>query len=78
MPGQADDRFRCEPRLFMSQRAPLVHSLAPSSPMVSRPPLNLADAGRCAFDTKTDRFSIPADFADNNAKPVNFPEPKRK
>jgi hypothetical protein len=46
--------------------------------MVSRPPLNLADAGRCAFDTKTDRFSIPADFADNNAKAVNFPEPKRK
>jgi hypothetical protein len=28
----------------------------------------LRTLARCAFDTKTDRFSIPADFADNIAK----------
>jgi hypothetical protein len=35
----------------------------------------LRTLARCAFDTKTNRFSIPADFADNHAKAVQFPEP---
>ena len=41
-------------------------------------PLPWVEDWRCVFDTKTDRFSIPADFAENNAKTVQFPVPKRK
>ena len=41
-------------------------------------PLPWVEAWRCVFDTKTDRFSIPADFAENNARTVQFPVPKRK
>jgi len=41
-------------------------------------PLPWIEDWHCVFDTKTDRFSIPPDFADHNAKAVQFPEPKRK
>lgn len=41
-------------------------------------PLPWIEDWRCVFDTKTDQFSIPADFVENNAKAVNFPAPKRK
>jgi len=30
------------------------------------------------FETKTDKFSIPPDLAENNADTINYPEPKRK
>jgi hypothetical protein len=30
------------------------------------------------FDTKTDKFSIPADLAKNNAETINYPARKRK
>jgi hypothetical protein len=32
---------------------------------------------RGRFDTKTDRFSIPADLAKNNAETINYHKPKR-
>jgi len=31
---------------------------------------------RCVYDLKTGAFSVPADFAENNAKAVTYPEPK--
>jgi hypothetical protein len=33
---------------------------------------------RVVFDTKTDKFSIPADFVEHNARTVKFPDRKRK
>jgi hypothetical protein len=30
----------------------------------------------CVYDMKTGAFSVPADFAENNAKAVKYPEPK--
>jgi hypothetical protein len=36
-------------------------------------PLPWIDGWRCVFDTKTGQFSIPVDFADHNAKAVEFP-----
>jgi hypothetical protein len=30
----------------------------------------------CANDLKAGAFSVPADFAENNAKAVKYPEPK--
>ena len=41
-------------------------------------PLPWVEDWRCVFDTKTDRFSIPADFAENNARTVNYPAQKQK
>jgi hypothetical protein len=41
-------------------------------------PLPWIEDWQCVFDTKTDRFSIPADFAKKNAETVNYPAPKRK
>jgi hypothetical protein len=32
----------------------------------------------CVYDLKTHTFSVPADFAENNAKAVKYPEPKSK
>jgi len=32
----------------------------------------------CVYDTKTGEFSVPPDFADDNAKAVKYPEPKAK
>jgi hypothetical protein len=32
----------------------------------------------CVYDMKTGAFSVPPDFADNNAKAVKYPEPKSK
>ena len=36
------------------------------------------DGWRCVFDTKTGQFSIPSDFADHNAKAVEFPDRSRR
>jgi len=33
---------------------------------------------QCVFDTKTDKFSIPPDLAENNAETINYPKPKRQ
>ena len=41
-------------------------------------PLPWIDGWRCVFDTKTGQFSIPADFADHNAKAVEFPDRRRR
>jgi len=30
----------------------------------------------CVYDLKTGAFSVPADFAENNAKAITYPEPK--
>jgi hypothetical protein len=30
----------------------------------------------CVHDLKTGAFSVPADFAENNAKAFTYPEPK--
>jgi hypothetical protein len=32
----------------------------------------------CVYDLKTGAFSVPPDFAENNAKAVTYPEPKSK
>jgi hypothetical protein len=32
----------------------------------------------CVYDLKTGAFSVPPDFAENNAKAVKYPEPKSK
>jgi hypothetical protein len=32
----------------------------------------------CVYDLKTGAFSVPSDFAENNAKAVKYPEPKSK
>ena len=32
----------------------------------------------CVYDLKTGKFSVPADFADNNAKAITAPSPKPK
>jgi hypothetical protein len=32
----------------------------------------------CVYDMKTGAFSVPRDFAENNAKAVKYPEPKSK
>jgi hypothetical protein len=31
---------------------------------------------KCVYDLKTGAFSVPPDFADNNAKAVQYPQPK--
>jgi hypothetical protein len=41
-------------------------------------PLPWIDGWRCVFDTKTGQFSIPVDFADHNAKAVEFPDRRRR
>lgn len=41
-------------------------------------PLPWVEDWRVVFDTKTDKFSIPADFVENNAETVKYPKPKRK
>src|SRR5882757_1755377 len=41
-------------------------------------PLPWIDGWRCVFDTKTGQFSIPSDFADHNAKAVEFPVRRRR
>jgi hypothetical protein len=41
-------------------------------------PLPWIDGWRCVFDTKTGQFSIPSDFADHNAKAVEFPDRSRR
>ena len=33
---------------------------------------------RCVYDMKTRKFSVPAGFAEHNAKAVTYPEPKSK
>ncbi len=33
---------------------------------------------RCVYDLKTQTFSVPPDFAKNNAKAIKYPEPKSK
>ena len=34
------------------------------------------EAWRCVYDLKTRTFSVPADFAENNAKAVKTPRPQ--
>jgi hypothetical protein len=41
-------------------------------------PLPWVEDWRVVFDTKTDKFSIPADFVQNNAETVKYPKPKPK
>ncbi len=41
-------------------------------------PLPWVEDWQCVFDTKTDRFSIPADLAKHNAETINYPAPKGK
>jgi hypothetical protein len=41
-------------------------------------PLPWIEDWRCVFDTKTGQFSIPTDFADHNAKAVEFPDRSRR
>ena len=40
-------------------------------------PLPWIEDWRCVFDTRTDRFSIPADLARHNAGTVSYPVPQR-
>jgi hypothetical protein len=41
-------------------------------------PLPWITGWRCVYDTKTGQFSIPADFARQNAKAVEFPDRNRR
>ena len=41
-------------------------------------PLPWVEDWQVVFDTKTDKFSIPADLAKNNAETIRYPAPKRK
>ena len=41
-------------------------------------PLPWVEDWQCVFDTKTDKFSIPADLAKKNAETINYPAPKPK
>jgi hypothetical protein len=41
-------------------------------------PLPWIEDWRCVFDTKIGQFSIPVDFADHNAKAVEFPVRRRR
>jgi hypothetical protein len=34
------------------------------------------DLWHCVYDLKTGAFSVPPDFAENNATAVKYPEPK--
>ena len=52
-------------RLFLSKDARLVHSLDGSE----TDPLNLAARSQ-VYDLKGGKFSVPPEFADNNAKAV--------
>jgi hypothetical protein len=34
------------------------------------------ESWHCVYDLKTGDFSVPPDFAENNAKAIKYPEPK--
>ncbi|QDW39055.1 hypothetical protein FFI89_019030 [Bradyrhizobium sp. KBS0727] len=72
----ADDNYASQGRHWPDSRY-LVLSLSFDAQGEDHPRPWVED-WQCVFDTKTDRFSIPADLADANAKTVNYPAPKRK
>lgn len=71
-----DDNYASQGRHWPDSRY-LVLSLSFDAQGADHPLPWVAD-WQVVFDTKTDRFSIPADLAKNNAGTINYPAPKRK
>jgi hypothetical protein len=72
----ADDNYASQGRHWPDSRY-LVLSLSFDAQGEDHP-LPWVEDWQIVFDTKTDKFSIPADLAKNNAGTINFPAPKRK
>jgi hypothetical protein len=72
----ADDNYASQGRHWPDSRY-LVLSLSFDAQGEDKP-LPWVEDWQCVFDTKTDKFSIPADLAKKNAETISYPAPKRK
>jgi hypothetical protein len=72
----ADDNYASQGRHWPDSRY-LVLSLSFDAQGEDHP-LPWVEDWQCVFDTKTDKFSIPADLAKKNAETVKYPAAKRK